>query len=381
MKKILLLLFLFCTAFAAISKPRAPDRLHLKVHYTPLIVVGSLVECGFDAKIGAVNGKLRINMLLKGDAKTAKLLEVDFQNDRQSRRFPVSETIKPNYKKGQTKVFFLYKNRNEKWEISNFSLNYSKNKVGLVTKTVSIDDFKVGIALFSEKYTFFEQKEAEKTPFILENRGKNETFAVLAKEMLGKLVEIPEIKEKQQPTKPLPTKPLYLRIHQTPTIVYGVLSRTTQTEGTLLVSENIKSSAKKNDKMTIAIPKPNLSLPIKSPIANLSAMEIGGKSETDIYFLYQNEDKKWEISRPFEGTGLKMNAENKIVFLGITVSIIDFKVGIALFEQKYSSFQEKLSQKMPFVLENAVNNHTFAALAKQMLGDLVEIPKKVVKKK
>jgi hypothetical protein len=379
MKKITLLLFLFCTAFAAISKPRAPDRLHLKVHYTPLIVVGSLVECGFDAKIGDVNGKLRINTLLKGDAKTAKLLDVDFQNDRQSRRFPVSETIKPNYKKGQTKVFFLYKNRNEKWEISDFSLNYSKNKVGLVTKTVSVDDFKAGIALFSEKYTFFERKEAEKKPFVLENSQKNETFAVLAKEMLGKLVEIPEIKEKQQPTKPLPNKPLYLRIHQTPTIVYGVLSRTAQVEGTLVVSENIKGSAKKNDKMTIVIPKHNL--PIKSPIGNLSAMEIGGKSETDIYFLYQNEDKKWEISRPFEGTGLKMNAENKIAFLGITVSIIDFKVGIALFEQKYSSFQEKLSQKTPFVLENTVNNHTFAALAKQMLGDLVEIPKKVVKKK
>jgi hypothetical protein len=374
MKKFLLLLSLFCTAFAGISKPRAPDRLHLKVHYTPLIVVGSLVECGFSPKIGNINGKLRINTLLKGDAKTPNLLDVDFENDIQTLRFPVAETVKPTYKKGQTKVFFLYKNSDEKWEISDFSLNFSKNKVGLITKTVSIDDFKTGIALFSEKYNFFEQKNTENTHFILENPKKNQTFAILAKEMLSDLVKTPEIKEKQQPTKPLPSKPLYLRIHQTPTIVYGALSRTSETEGTLLVSEKIKGSARRNDKITIDIPQSTL--PVKSPIANLSAMKIGGKPEMDIYFLYQNKDNQWEISRPFEGTGLKMTPENKIAFLGINVSIIEFKIGIALFEEKFSSFQENISQKTPVILENTTNNRTFIALAKQMLGDLVEIPKK-----
>lgn len=207
MKTIFFVFILLCNAIIAVAqpvitqktpsrdlaKPKAPDHLYLKVHFTPLIVIGTLSEWDFDATTNKIKGKIGIKTVLKGDVENKKMLDVSLNRGYELTKNLADETPTSIYEKGKTYVFFLYKTSDSNWEISNFHLNINAPNTLILkqnkkTKVVTIDDCQKGIVLFDKNYEDFKTKSATNTNFTLKNPTDNQTFSFLSHEMLGELI-------------------------------------------------------------------------------------------------------------------------------------------------------------------------------------------------
>jgi hypothetical protein len=192
------------------------------------------------------------------------------------------------------------------------------------------------------------------------------------------------------------TKPIYSRVHYSPILVYATLSESkTDADGNnnakLTIKEVIKGDFKKgmvlNVKFMYVAPRYGRApVPIMPPSSKKTdtPQKANNDGETRIYALSKNSQKEtegivWDVSR----LGFIVNAAQKVEIPSMPVSIPDFKAGIALFEAKYTYFQEKKTNNISITLENPTKNQNFAFLAKEMMSNLIYTPKtvrKVVKK-
>ena len=186
---------------------------------------------------------------------------------------------------------------------------------------------------------------------------------------------------------PSPKAPMriYDRIHYSPILIYATVgdSKTDENRNTiakLTIKEVIKGNFQKNMVLNVkftAISKSGGRVPVPQSLTT-QQKKVNNDGETRIYALYKNTQKEtdeivWDVSPV---GGFLVNTAQKVAFGDNNITIPDFKAGIALFEAKYTYFQEKRANNISIILENPIKNRTFAFLAKEMMGNLIYTPKK-----
>jgi hypothetical protein len=203
----------FILIFALCSYTTKPllQPFYMQIHYAPVLVYGSTSELT-TAENGFAKGKLTIKEVIKGDISGAKTIDIVFIPKSRNKRLPKKVFSKMM---NETRIFSLYQDKAKVWIIANnLGLNVNANhkiesfyggndyRLGTNSPTdISISDFKAGIALFEQKYTYFNEKKANGIKISLENPTQNKTFAFLAEEMMGELIYIPKTVRKTQKTK------------------------------------------------------------------------------------------------------------------------------------------------------------------------------------
>jgi hypothetical protein len=204
---ILCAFFILAKANAHIQADRVSSPLYRQIYHTPVLVYGSTSELVTDEN-GKTKGKLTIREVIKGNV-SSNVLDIEFIPQRVDPHLPKKPFAKTQ---NETRIFALYKNeaREDIWTVGNIGFGVDVNNKILPfsgydtykkqiysSKNISIPDFKAGIALFEAKYTYFQEKKANNISIIVENPTKNQTFAFLAKEMMGNLIYTPKKSSKQ----------------------------------------------------------------------------------------------------------------------------------------------------------------------------------------
>jgi hypothetical protein len=191
----------------AIPAPPPPLPFYMKLHYSPILVYATVSESKTDEN-GNINAKITIKEVIKGDLKKGMVLNVKFMYvaPRYGRApIPImpssskkTDTPKKVNNDGETRIYALSKNSQKEtedivWNVSQvgFIVNAAQ-KVQTPGGFFSIPDFKAGITLFEAKYSYFQGIISKQTKTALENPTKNQTFAFLAKEMMGNLIYTPK---------------------------------------------------------------------------------------------------------------------------------------------------------------------------------------------
>ena len=184
MKAFLSILFVCMASFVfAIQDPGPPPPLYIRIYHAPVIVCGTLIDCNNDPVHGVTEANITVHYLLKGVLEEQKIA-VHFNIPHS--KYP----LKRIGQNGETKIFFLSKNKDGNWFTgAGLSVN------GDIIKAANgptIPDFKAGIALFEQKYTYFQEKKANNITITLENPTNNKTFAFLSREMMQNLIYTPK---------------------------------------------------------------------------------------------------------------------------------------------------------------------------------------------
>jgi hypothetical protein len=187
---ILCAFFILAKANATIERPKPSALLSNQIHYAPIIVYGTISDCNNDPVAGVTEANFTIHTVIKGVLEPQKI-PISFKIHYAKR---IDKTYKNVYKNGETKILFLSKNTTGNWLVE-WEIGTNGNQVDMIN--TSIPDFKAGIALFEAKYTYFQEKKANNFSIVLENPTKNQTFAFLAKEMMGNLIYTPKKSSKQ----------------------------------------------------------------------------------------------------------------------------------------------------------------------------------------
>jgi hypothetical protein len=94
---------------------------------------------------------------------------------------------------------------------------------------------------------------------------------------------------------------------------------------------------------------------------------------TAIFFLHKDEKELWVASIRAGSPGyMLLNAQKRVSLGEYSVSLSDFKKGIALYEKHYMELQEKRAYASVFILENPTKNKTYYFLAKDFVGYFID---------
>jgi hypothetical protein len=218
-------IYLFSLLFGVFFLPNeirkcAPQQLSTTLHYTPIVLHGTLSQCTPNKNTGMTTATLHIKTVLRGDIGKSSALKVSYSSE-----IGGSVRAVTPFKNGDTKVFFAEQNTDGSYRLNTgrcetffLNLDAQQNVVLNQNIPVSIADFKAGIALFEQNYGTLmankvdvqaqAAKDAVIKPYALDNPTQNQTYALLAAQIVGVLAET---------TKPQPIAPKVKKVKKSKT--------------------------------------------------------------------------------------------------------------------------------------------------------------------